>query len=200
VDTKYNAARVALAALAAATVAMLTLHVVQRGLSPFEEPVSYYVHGEHGWLLDVALTCFGAAALAIALAGVGNGKDCAPSWSLIVFGAGMIVAGIIPSDRWFPWEDTPTASGLIHAAVSVFSPPLLLIPMFSDLRSNRHRRRRSTVLHIVAYSTGLLTSAVALAIGFTVDGPPPLIGLWERVLALSGVSWIATMAVTDAKS
>ncbi len=191
----FALARFALAALVVATLAMLTLHVVQGSLNPLAQPVSYYVHGEHGWLLNLALNCFGAAAVAIAFDGVGNGKERGPAWSLMIFGVGMIVAGIIPSDRWFPWEETPSVSGLIHAAVSVLSPPLLLIPMVNELRRNGDRRRQTTLIHIVAYSTGLLTSAAALAIGFVADRPPPFIGVWERVLALSAVSWIATMGI-----
>lgn len=190
----HTAARVALAALAAATLAMLTLHVAQRTLNPFEEPVSYYVHGHHGWLLNLALECFGAAAVAIAFARRGSAKESA-GWSLIVFGACMMVAGVVPSDRWFPWEAPATVSGLVHAAVSVFGPPVLLIPMFNDLRRAASRWRRIKVLCIVAYAIGLLGSAFALVMGFALDGPPPFIGLSERVLALSGVSWLAVAAI-----
>jgi hypothetical protein len=193
----HPAGNLALIALGSATFAMLTLHAVQRTLNPLEQPVSFYIHGDHGWLLTFALSCFGAAAVAVAFARREAHEQRGTSFSLIVFGAGMILAGIVPSDRWFPWEASPSASGLTHAAAAVFSPPLMLVPMFNDMQRNGWRCRRVKVLCIVAYFTGLIASAFALAIGFVLDGPPPLIGLWERVLALGGATWLAAAAIAS---
>ena len=190
----HTAGHLALIALSSAMFAMFTLHAVQRTLDPLSQPISFYVHGDHGWLLTFALYCFGAAAVAVAFAGREGQEKRETSYSLVVFGAGMVLAGIVPSDRWFPWEAPPSASGIIHATAAVFSPPVLLISMFNHMQRDRRRWRRIKVLCIATYFTGLITSACALAIGFLLDSPPPLIGLSERVLALGSASWLAVAA------
>jgi hypothetical protein len=187
-------ARFVRAALGLATSAMLALHLLQPCLNPLEEPVSFYFHGAHGWLLPCTMACFGAAALVLGPA-VGDGhRERWTSFPLIVVGAGMLVAAFVPSDRWFPWEAAPTISGLVHAVAAVFSPPLLLLSMLTSGRWRRGGWDRISGILVVAYAAALVASAVSLAIGFAVAGPPPMIGLAERVLAVTGASWLGITA------
>ena len=47
---------------------MLALHIVQPGLSPLHEAMSYYVHGRHGWLTTLGLLSLGIGSLALTIA------------------------------------------------------------------------------------------------------------------------------------
>lgn len=187
-------AHVALGALGLASVAMLALHIVQQARDPLQQPVSFYVHGEHGWLLTASLAFFGIAAIAVAFAVRERDLRGHETRLLGLFGAGMLLTAVVPSDRWFPWEASPTITGVIHAAAAVFAPALLLHPMIASLRRTSGHRRCFEAFFALCYCAGLIASALALAIGFARDTPPPLIGLAERVLAFSSVSWLAIIA------
>ena len=191
------AVQLALAGLALSTIAMCVLHALQPALSPLEEPVSFYVHGDHGWLLTLAMGCFGAAAVVLAYAVRSMPSGHVASRSMVVFGAGMLLAAVMPSDRWFPWEAPPSVSGLVHAAAAVFSPPFLLVSMLTNPPRTGPRARRIKLCFTIGYTTGLVASAAALAVGLAYAGPPPLIGLAERVLALNAVGWLTAVAVTQ---
>lgn len=183
---------VSLTSLAFAFGAMAVLHVVQSNLDPVHEPVSFYVHGNCGWLLPVALGFFGVAALALAT----FAADLSPTGRrlLRVFGVGMLITAIIPSDRWFPWEATPTAGGIVHAAAAVIAPLLFLFVMFSVVRTGGPTRRIE-MSFVAVYLVAMIGSASSLAAGFLLDVPPPYIGLAERILAVSAVGWIARVAI-----
>ena len=143
---------------------MLALHILQQGRDPLQQPVSFYVHGDHGWLLTASFSLFGIAVIAVAFVGRERKFGRRETQSLGLFGAGMLLTAFVPSDRWFPWEAPPTTTGVIEAFFAL------------------------------CYCAGLIASALALAIGFARDTPPPLIGLAERVLAFSSVSWLAIIA------
>lgn len=161
--------------------AMTALHALQSELSPVDEPVSFYLHGPHGWLLPVALASFGAAV-------VGVSRD--PSWSrssriaLTAFAVGMVLTAVIPSDRWFPWEAAPTLAGLVHASAALIAPVLLFPPMWA------HRGRAFVRWLLAAYVVALTASGASLMVGLLLDRAPPLIGLAERLLASVAVAWI----------
>lgn len=174
-----------LVALGVALAAMGALHVVQPELDPVAEPVSFYVWGRQGWLLPVALAAFGVAVLVLARA-----PPAPPSpWSrriLVLIGAGLLLAAAVPSDRWFPWEHPPTLSGLVHAAAAMMAPALLVVPMVT--RASRARRMQPWI--VLGYVAALMGAAASLAIGFVRDGPPPWIGGFERLLALTAIVWV----------
>ncbi|HYP18148.1 MAG TPA: DUF998 domain-containing protein [Opitutus sp.] len=182
-----------LAALVLAVVAMTALHVLGRTLDPIRAPISFYVHGAYGWLLPFALAAFGAAAVSLSLPGNRLRLSTRSRAALALFGAGMILTAIIPSDRWFPWEATPTWSGLVHAGAAIVAPLLLLAPMIGLARRSTRRPRAARLL-LVTYVGGLLSSGVSLLAGLLLDSSPPLIGLGERLLALGAVAWLALCA------
>lgn len=179
--------------LVVATGVMGLLHLFQSEINPVQQPLSFYVHGRHGWLLPLALATFGssAAALSLSLARTSL-SHWAARW-LISFGLGMLVAALVPADRWFPWEGPASISGWIHAAVAVLAPPLLLGAMGFLRRLAGVTLSSQLGLNVLAlaYLVGLISSAVSLLVGFVGDRAPPLIGLTERVLALAAVGWLA---------
>ena len=172
---------------------MVALHVLQPELDLIAQPVSFYVWGRHGWLLSVSLAGFGVALLAL----VGAATDERAAWPrriLALVGFALLLTALVPSDRWFPWEGPPSVSGLVHAAAAMLAPVLLLWPM-ATLAPPRHPRIRQALPWIVRlYSAALIGSAGSLALGFLRDGPPPWIGLMERVLAVAAMSWVCVVA------
>lgn len=172
--------------------AMAMLHVVQRDLDPVHEPVSFYVHGNHGWLLPVALGFFGVAAIVLAASAAIVSRTAGRL--LRVFGFGMLITAVVPSDRWFPWEATPTAGGIVHAATAVIAPVLLFVAM-ATAGPTSGRTARIETPWAAAYLLAMIGSAASLGCGFLLDTAPPFIGLAERVLAVSAVAWIATAAI-----
>lgn len=185
--------RLVLVAAGFAVIAMAALHLVQPELHPVAEPVSFYVWGRHGWLLCAALGAFGLALLLLAR-GPAAASSAASRRTLTLAGAVLLGAAAIPSDRWFPWEQTPTFSGLAHAAAAMIAPPLLLWPMLTWPPPQSPRARALLRWTTVAYAAGLGTSAASLLVGFLRDGPPPGIGLVERVLAFAAVAWVSLVA------
>jgi hypothetical protein len=183
--------RLARLGLAIAVVSMSALHVLQPELSPIVTPVSFYVLGQHGWLLTLALGAFGLSAVALGIHLARRTADVA-SRCLIGFGSGMLVDAAIRSDAQFPWEAPPTLSGLIHAAAAIVAPPLLIVPMTKLYPSTpAGARTYLSIAVVVLYSVSLLGSGASLTYGFVCDVAPPLIGLAERTLALAAVVWLA---------
>lgn len=178
---------------------MTVLHVRQAELDPIQQPVSYYIHGRSGWLLNLALAALGGASIALAWA-LPISQRSRAAFGLAAFGLGMLIDAAARSDRFFPWERTPSVAGVIHAALALLAPPLLLLPMLRLLRGERPSWRQSAkCVAAIAYAIGLLASGVSLVTGFLRDGPPPLIGLAERELALSAVLWLAMLALDLAR-
>jgi hypothetical protein len=188
---------VSLLCLAIAVGAMGALHVVQRGLDPLREPVSFYVHGHGGHLLSVALGSFGAAAVILAFAAAIPARA---RGSLAVFGTGMLITAIAPSDPWFPWEARPSATGMVHAATAVIAPLFLLDAMFASVP--RRNRVGSVVMRGLAagYFAGVGGAGVSLLAGLVLDIAPPWVGFAERVLAFSAVGWLATLAIDGSRA
>jgi hypothetical protein len=179
-----------LTALGVAVAAMAALHVVEPGLDPLQEPVSFYVWGRHGWLLPLALAAFGVALFGLARVPAGS-RSVWPRRMIRLSGGALLVAAIVPSDCWFPWEDAPTVSGVVHAVAAMVAPALLLGPM----RAWPFRRVAGLRPWIVAgYFAALVASAGSLALGFWQDRSPSWIGLYERILACAAVAWVAGVA------
>lgn len=182
-----------LGGLGLASLALMTLHLVQPELDPVHQPVSFYIHGEWGWLLPLALGAFGGASLLLswALAGWLSRRS---RNAILFFGAGMLGLAIVPSDRWFPWEGDPSVTGLIHASFAIVAPAVLLEPMMALAWRRPIRPSQPARWLVVGYAASLVGSAASLAAGFVFDRSPPWIGVAERVLALTAVGWLALMA------
>lgn len=172
------------------------LHGIEPAIDVVQQPLSFYVHGTKGWLLPLALAAFGSAAVALGFRFHSAPADSRAARWLIPFGLGMIVAALVPSDRWFPWEGPVSVGGAIHALVAVVAPPLLLGAMWLLRRRSNASQLAQAGLNVLAifYLAGLVASALSLGIGFLSDRAPPWIGLAERLLALAAVAWLAVAA------
>lgn len=173
---------------------MITLHVVQPELDPLAQPVSFYLHGAHGWLLPVALGAFGFALIALARAGDAALATPRQRLLLALAGAVLLLTAVIPSDHWFPWEQTPTLSGLVHGAAAMIAPVLLIVPMLSLAPRRDSRPGRALPWIVRLYIGSVIGSGASLVLGFLHDTSPPWIGLLERVLAFAAVSWVGLLA------
>jgi len=191
--SKLVSSSAVLVALAIALLAMTALHFLQPELDPVEEPVSFYVHGSYGALLTLSLIFFGLASIGSA-AGLTDLVSSRARWSLIIFGTGMVLMAIIPSDTWFPWEADPSLSGLIHSAIATISPVFLLDPMAAYAKLRPRDSAAAGKWLFIAYAVGIAGSAVSLVYGFLVDRAPPAIGIAERVLAFVAVGWVGLVA------
>lgn len=126
----------------------------------------------------------------LASGGLGRGPGRATADRYVLwFGVGMVLAAALPSDPWFPWQNTPSFAGAVHALVAVFAPPLLLFPM-ARWRSTGGWSAVRNVLGCV-YLAGLAGSGLSLVVGFARNGAPPFIGLAERALAFGAAGWLA---------
>jgi MFS family permease len=126
---------VAMAGLSYVLLALVALHVLRPDLNPISSPISEYAIGPNGLLFTSALLTWGGASLVLAFGlhwGVApSGQSPTGLVLLVVFGVGLIVAGIFPMDVPFPPEDfSPerfTAAGATHiisATIATVSIPL----------------------------------------------------------------------------
>jgi len=80
--------------------AVLILHLVQPGLDPRDEAVSYYVHGPFGWVLTVGLILLGIGSMSLVfgLARLVEGRwGRAGRWLVGVWGLGVLLGGVFPT-------------------------------------------------------------------------------------------------------
>jgi hypothetical membrane protein len=183
--------RLAGAALIVALAAMVAVHLLQPTFDFTHQPLSYHVHGPGGWLLSVALAAFGGALLVLARV-VRVRREVAvhpiTAGSLRWSGFGLIAAAVFPSDQWFPWEQAPSFTGLLHAFAGVVAPAILLVAVMT-------LRRRTRALRWAGgcYAALIAACGLSLLLGWITDRPPPGIGATERLLGASGVIWAAAL-------
>ena len=182
----------------------LALHILQPALSPRDDAVSYYVHGNHGWLLTVGLIALGLASsiLCLALAAAIDGSGAGPGrWLLATWSVGVLLGGVFPADPPGNWSSPPSRAGMIHGGAAMIAflalPPGALLLAKSARRDARWKPRARMF-------TGLaLATAVSLAVFFASllpvfirPGPPILLGLSERILLATYVAWLAALAIS----
>ena len=180
---------------------MLALHVVQPGLSPLNEAVSFYVHGRYGWLLTLGLVAlsFGSLAIAIGL-GVRRASSFLGVLLMGAWSAAVLLGGVFSTDPSGNWDRPPSISGTIHgvAAMIAFTVfPLATIALVPSFRQDRRWQLLYGTLK--ALTTAVVVTYVAfmasLAPVFVRPGPPILLGLTERLLLAAYIAWLAVVAV-----
>ena len=181
-------------ALGVSVATMAALHLVQPELDPIAQPVSFYIHGAHGWLLTIALAAFATALIVLPRACDDDLLAPRNRILLTLAGAVLLLTALIPSDHWFPWEQPPTLSGLAHGAAALIAPMALLVPVVSATPARDARFHAALPWIVGLYTGSVIGSAVSLAIGFLHDTSPPWIGLVERLLAFAAVSWVGVIA------
>lgn len=182
--------------------AMAALHRLQPGLSPFDEAMSYYVHGPHGWLLTLGLLTLGlgSSALTIALGGrPGAAVGRAGIWCLGIWSAGVLLGAIFAADPPGQWDGPPSVSGSIHGLAAMVA--LIIFPVGAVLVSRRLCVGAGPAKHSGTLRVLAIASAVSLVVFmsslvpvFVRPGPPVLLGLTERILFLVYISWLGVAA------
>jgi hypothetical protein len=178
--------------------AVVALHLLQPGLDPLEQAVSYYVHGAFGSLLTVGLIALGLASLALALAlrgAVAGPESRAGRWLLGVWGVGVLLGGVFRADPPGQWNEPPSVAGLIHgnaALVAFLAFPIAALCLTPALRASGSGRSRAGLLLVLAVAAALSLAlfAASLVPVFVRPGPPILLGLTERVLLAVYSAWL----------
>jgi len=181
----------------------LALHVLQPTLSPRNEAVSYYVHGNHGWLLTVGLIALGTASLVLtaALVRATEGPRArAGRWLLGIWSVGVLLGGVFPADPAGNWSAPPSVAGMIHgnaAMVALLALPTGALFLAKGFRRDARWKESARLLFSLAVATAvsLVVFFASLMPVFIRPGPPILLGLSERILLGLYVVWLAAVAI-----
>jgi hypothetical protein len=179
--------------------ALLALHLLQPGLHPRDEAVSYYVHGRGGWLLTAGLLAWGLGALALrqALGGRVGGRWAGAGRGLLgVFGVGVLLGAVFPADPPGHWDAWPSLAGMIHgnAALLAFAAlPLSAMALTRSLREDSSSSRASGTVEVLAWAcaAAFVLFMASLVPVFVRPGPPVLLGFAERLLLVVYSAWLA---------
>ena len=189
--------------LAVFALSTLALHVLQPALSPRDEAVSYYVHGNHGWLLTTGLIALGIASLALTAALVrateGSGARTG-RWLLGIWSVGVLLGGVFPADPAGNWSAPPSVPGMIHgiaAMVAFLALPTGALFLARSFRRDPRWKEAARLLFGLAMATAvsLVVFYGSLMPVFIRPGPPVLLGLSERILLGLYVVWLAAVAI-----
>ena len=202
-----GAGRLAVGGVAIFIVAVLALHLLQPGLNPLNEAVSYYVHGPFGWLLTVGLIALGIGSLCLVfgLAHTLDGRWSGTGrWLVGVWGTCVLLGGVFRADPPGRWSDPASLAGMIHgnaAMLAFVALPLGAFALATAFRQDARWRREATVLRglAVAAGTSLILFMTSLAPVFVRPGPPVLLGLSERLLLAVYAAWLASVGLGIAR-
>ena len=192
-----------LTGLAIFVVAVVALHVVQPALSPNNDAVSYYVHGNHGWLLTIGLIALGIASLAltVVLGSATSGSGARPGrWFLGIWSVGVLLGGVFPADPAGNWNAPASLPGMIHgnaAMVAFLALPVAALFLARSFRHDPAWKESARLLSVLAVATAvsLVVFYASLLPVFIRPGPPILLGLSERILLGIYVAWLAAVAI-----
>ena len=183
--------------------AVLILHMVQPGLDPRDEAVSYYVHGPFGWVLTVGLISLGIGSMSLVFGLVHlveGGWGRAGKRLVGVWGLGVLLGGVFPADPPGHWNEPPSLAGMIHgsaAMLAFLALPLGALCLARAFRQDpRWRPQGSLLLGLaVAAAISLVVFMASLAPVFVRPGPPVLLGLSERVLLATYAAWLVAVGI-----
>ncbi|GAB1508951.1 DUF998 domain-containing protein [Actinophytocola sp. KF-1] len=151
-------------------------------LDPVAHMASYFVHARAGWLITVVgLGC------ALAAFAVVPRLRRGPAIAVAVFGAGLLVAGVVPTQAYGDWSG-PSAATVVHGLGGWLA--FLALPVAAWLA------RRDVPWWPGLVSAGLV---VVLAVGTVevMDGPDHLghvLGLAERLMIVADLGWLVLCA------
>lgn len=192
-------ARVSLAAGAVFVLLLGGLHLLEPEFDPTWRFISEYALGRFGWLMPLAFL-----ALAVSLAGAGavalsQLRTVVGYLGLVVLAVGivgLVIAAIFKTDPISTNPDAMTDSGKMHVlgASLDYSPVAFLLLSFGLARNLAWQSIR-ILLFVTAGVSLLLTVLFILTIPpDAVFGPGVLTGLVGRLLVLSYLGWVASVA------
>lgn len=153
-------------------------------LDPVAHMASYFVHARAGWLITVV--GLGCAVAAFALV---PRLRRGPAIAVTLFGAGVLIAGVVPTQPYGDWSGPSTAT-LVHGVAGWLA--FLALPVAAWLA------RRA-----VPWWPGLVSAGLVVVLGAgtveVMDGPDHLghvLGLVERLMIAADVGWLVAGAAT----
>jgi hypothetical protein len=152
-------------------------------LDPVQHMASYLVHGQAGWLL-VVVAVGGAVAAFAAVPRLW----WAPATAVTVFGLGLLVAGIVPTQPYGDWSFS--AASLVHGVAGWAA--FLALPVAAWLV-------RREVPWWPALVSGALVVVLAVGTAEVMDGPDHLghvLGLVERLMIVADLGWLVACVAT----
>ena len=196
-------ALVTLSGVACFVVSMVALHWLQPDLNPFDQAMSYYVHGSQGWLLTLGLFTLGLGSLALTIALAsrpGAPTSRGGNWCLGIWSVGALLGAIFSADPPGHWDRPPSVGGSIHGLAAMVA--LIVFPFATLLWSRRFRSDPrwaglsfTPLVLAAASAASLVAFMLSLVPVFVRPGPPVLLGLTERILFAIYVSWLVVVAI-----
>ncbi|KAA6217374.1 DUF998 domain-containing protein [Streptomyces filamentosus] len=186
-----------LALIGAGVLAMTAVELLNPRYDLVSETLSRYVHGTAGLLLPASLLAVAAASALLTARLWGTGGRAART-ALVVWTAGILVAGVFPADP--PGHHhRPSPSELVHgnAAFLAFAAlPTAAVLLRRALAARRPRLRPA--LTGLAAASVLTTAALAVFLVDVMDGGPSLgfagaptpVGLVERLVLAADLGWL----------
>jgi hypothetical protein len=195
--TTVTGASRALAALvlvlvAAAFVALVALHLLDRSVDPVSMAVSDYGVGDHAWFYRLAAIWLGLAGVLTAVI-VGDAMYPKPSVTilcLLVFAAARGAITIFPTDLE---GESQTATGRAHLvlAVTAFAAIAVAAAGFAaETRGDRFWSEYREVIVALGWTLPLVAAAMAVARRFAARW----FGLVERLFYLGMFAWFGVVA------
>jgi hypothetical protein len=196
-----GAAAVSVASGVAFALLLGALHLIQPGLDPTWRFISEYALGRAGGLMVAAFVAMGVALLGAAVSVARQVR----TWPgrvglglLVIAAAGLLLAAVFPTDPITTPVEAQTAAGRLHSlgASLDWSPVGMLLIAWSLGRTEAGRswRRRLLVAAAIPAALTLGFGVVAAASGGHF-GPGVYAGLLGRLVLLSYLGWLVTVAV-----
>lgn len=201
------AARLSLAASAAFVLLLAAVHVLKPDLDPSWRMVSEYEIGRHGWLMQSAFVALAVATVSVAMAArphVAGRTGRVGLALLLIAAAGTALAGFAVSDPITAAPDELTQHGNLHGVGALLGIPTFPVAAALVSRGLRNARTGASALRGVRLATlgtwaGLSQFLMAMLLFVPGNGgtfgPETPIGLPNRVLILTYVAWLVTVAV-----
>ncbi|WP_327657457.1 DUF998 domain-containing protein [Streptomyces sp. NBC_00483] len=190
------------AAVAASVAAIVAADLVNPAYSPVTEVISRYVNGNHGWLITAALLTIGVASAASAARLRSADVSRTGRVALLVWAAGVFVAGIFPADPPGLWGQ-PSPADMVHgmaATLAFVALPLAALLLHRGLAARW--ARGAALLRVVSRFSLVSTAVLVVFLGDVMGGPslsiggfPTVVGLVERIAFGADLLWVALAAV-----
>jgi hypothetical protein len=193
------AAHVAIAFGALFILLLGSLHVLESEFDPTWRFVSEYMLGRFGWIMTLAFVSLAVSLASIGVAIFTRVRNTVGYIGILILGLaviGLLIAASFKTDPITTKTEDLTPSGQMHVlgASLDYSPLAFLLLSFSLIRTAAWSPIKKR-LFITAIISIALTIAFIFAIpADTVFGPGVYAGLIGRLLLLSYLGWVATVA------
>jgi hypothetical protein len=197
---------IVLGGLALPLIGFAVADLINPDWSPVEAMISHYVHAPHGgWLIPLGTLSMAVASGTLTWLAAAYTRGGRAGLALLgVWTAGLLVAGVFPTDPPGRWDQPPTMAGTLHgvaALLAFMTLPAAAIALSRAWRRDPRWRPVASGLAVIA-AWSVVTLALFMITFFDVMGGPSLaIGAWstvtglaERVMVWAYVGWLVVAA------